>query len=154
MASTTFMTIYLSMVARCYKKYHSCYWKYWAKWVTVSDNWLWEKWFENFKNDMYEAYIDHKKNHKTTQIDKDIWSERLWIFPHIYSKETCCFLTSQENNIHRESTNRILYKWKIYSMTELSIFLDIPRTSLSFFIKHWKSIEEIISHYNKKYART
>ena len=104
---------------RSYKHWMSWTWKwnkhdrfynifYWIKWRT---NWkplrkqdkcyewikcLWKN-FEEFKNDMYDSYIEHVKAYweKDTTIDRINWN--LW-----YCKENCRWATVKEQAMNKK----------------------------------------------------
>jgi hypothetical protein len=66
-AGTKFYNIWSAMKARCFVKKNKRYKCYGGRGITVSPEWLI---FENFKKDMYEAYVEHKKLNKSTSIDR------------------------------------------------------------------------------------
>lgn len=90
MAWTRFYKIYRWMLDRCNTPSASHYNKYWWRWIQC----LWNT-FEEFKNDMYEDYINHLKLYwvKNTTIDRiDVnWN---------YCKDNCRWATvrTQLNN--------------------------------------------------------
>ena len=103
LSTTKFYRVYTNMIRRCYDEKNPWYKNYWAKGVSVSNRWL--KWFENFKEDMYSSYLLNKW--KRICLDKDKWSIRLGIYPHIYSKKTCEWLSQKENMAYSSITNTV-----------------------------------------------
>ena len=88
-----YYTRWRNMIERCYNKKSINYKKYGAKGVTVSNDWLC---FDNFYKDIKELdgfdetlFLQHK-----IQLDKDSKIKG----NKIYSKETCVFLTNEENS--------------------------------------------------------
>ena len=88
---------YLGMLNRCYNKNSPKYDSYGGRGVTVADIWLGENGFENF-----EKWALENGFRKYLQIDKDIGSRKLNIYPEIYSPETCSFVTEEENSKHKQ----------------------------------------------------
>ena len=88
---------YLGMLNRCYNKNSPKYDSHGGRGVTVADIWLGENGFENF-----EKWALENGFRKYLQIDKDIGSRKLNIYPEIYSPETCSFVTEEENSKHKQ----------------------------------------------------
>lgn len=87
------LSIWSSMLERCYYARAVNYKKYGGNGVTVSDDW---KCFKNFYND-----VQHIPNYDRNallagelQLDKDLLSKDI----KIYSKETCCWLDKDFNS--------------------------------------------------------
>lgn len=84
--------VHYGMIQRCTNPNNSSYYNYGAKGVTISDKWLD---FEGFLEDIdslpgwdEDRYVPDK-----LALDKDIfWGNK------VYSKETCRFVTPEENN--------------------------------------------------------
>ena len=75
---------------RCYNVNHTSYKDYGAKDVTMCDLWI-----NNPEEFCKWALLNGSK--KGLEIDKDILSNELGIFPHIYSPKTCQFVTKSVN---------------------------------------------------------
>lgn len=88
--------VWRNMLARCYVKKTMCYKAYGGAGVTVSERWLC---FENFVNDLSSLpnYDEELFFSGKLQLDKDLICEEKGIYPKIYSKDTCTFLTHKEN---------------------------------------------------------
>ena len=93
----------------------------------------WET-FEQFRDDMYESYIDHVNKYweKQTTIDRidGNWN---------YCKSNCRWATCTEQNKNRAITNYIEYKWKKYSAWELAEATWMTREQASYRISSVKS---------------
>ncbi|RKX43650.1 MAG: XRE family transcriptional regulator [Verrucomicrobia bacterium] len=77
------------MKARCNNPKDAQYKTYGAKGVTVCKEWRTVSKFLEWALPKWE---------KGLVLDKDILSDKLNIFPHIYSPDTCQFITRKENN--------------------------------------------------------
>lgn len=86
MFDTRFYKIYKWLKSRCNWKYNIAYKEYWGRWIRCE----WKS-FEEFKDDMYESYIEHIQKYweKQTTIDRvDVnWN---------YCKENCRRATNEE----------------------------------------------------------
>lgn len=133
-----FYEIFLWIRRRCkwYKNFKYDYLYHW-KWIKCE----WDT-FEEFKNDMYESYLDHISKYweKQTSIDRIDWN---WN----YCKDNCRWATCTEQNKNRNITNYIQYNWKKYSAWEVSEECWISRKAASYRIswyKQWKqSLESV-----------
>ena len=83
------MSVYTNMKARCNNPKDAQYKTYGAKGVTVCKEWRTVSKFLEWALPKWE---------KGLVLDKDILSDKLNIFPHIYSPDTCQFITRKENN--------------------------------------------------------
>ena len=96
---------YKSMINRCYSTETSGYSLYGKTGVTVCEEWLnKETGSENYIK-WCLSQMDYSKM-KNLQIDKDIGSARLKIYPPIYSPSTCTFLTRSENMSFTKKCNK------------------------------------------------
>ena len=107
-----------------------------------SDKWIKCLWntFEEFKNDMYESYLEHisKFWEKQTSIDR---IDNNWD----YCKKNCRWATCTEQNRNRDVTNYVEYNWKKYDAWLLSEEVWISRLQASYRIswyKQWKQTLE------------
>jgi len=137
MTHTRFYSIYCSMKKRC-KPYHRHYKDYGGRGIFVCSKW--EKSFENFKNDMYESYLDHvnKFGENNTSIDRIDTNES-------YCKENCRWSTNIEQNNNKRNTRYFTYNGECkplrYYSTKYNINLD---TLCSRIYHNWK-IEDAIN---------
>lgn len=105
-----FYDLYCWMRARCYRKEHSSYKNYWWRWIKV----LWNS-FEEFKNDMYESYLDHIEKYWKAQtsldrIDND-WN---------YCKENCRRATRIEQRANQRKSLYVVVDWIKYTTRDIS----------------------------------
>jgi len=108
MSHTNFERIFQWLKARCNNKKHKSYPNYWWRWI----KYLWNS-FEEFKNDMYESYLQHIKEYwkKDTSIDRiDVnWN---------YCKENCRWATNIEQANNKNRNVYITYNWKTQTMMQ------------------------------------
>lgn len=76
-------------------------------WVTYSNDW---NKFQNFYNDMAGTWF------KWAELDKDILCNRLKIEPKRYWPDTCLWVTREQNQIERDNSWLIEYKWKMQTI--------------------------------------
>ena len=97
MRKTRFYRTWAALKDRCLRKSNSCYDRYGAKGVNVCEEWLD---FNNFKEDMYESYLEHVEEYgeKETTIDRKDSTGN-------YCKENCRWATYMEQN-RNKSTNK------------------------------------------------
>lgn len=95
----------------------------------------WET-FEQFRDDMYESYIDHVNKYweKETTIDRidSNWN---------YCKENCRWATYEEQNYNKGITNLVEIEWKKYNWKMLSERCKIPKSIANDRISkylHWR----------------
>jgi hypothetical protein len=88
-----------NMLSRCYDINNKNYPQYGKKGVRVCDRWLR---FDYFLEDLkeIEGYNEELFNEGILELDKDI--KQFTLNNKIYSKETCCFVTTKNNNLYRE----------------------------------------------------
>ena len=86
--------LWVGMLRRCYSE------KFHKKYPTYKDCTVIERWhnFQNFCEDIQEleGYNDWR-NIIALELDKMILCNAMGIFPKIYSKDTCIFITKKEN---------------------------------------------------------
>lgn len=97
MSKTRFYRIYQKMLERCYKEHNN---KYVDNNIVVCDEWL--KSFDDFKNDMYESYL----NHVAIYGEKDTSIDRIDVDGN-YCKENCRWATIKEQ-ANNKSNNIVI----------------------------------------------
>lgn len=133
-----FYTIWCNMEQRCNNKNNQRYKYYGSRGIIVCKEWLK---FENFKNDMYQSYLKHKKNNKQTTIERI--NNNLG-----YSKENCKWATMKEQNNNTRNNHLLVYKGKTLNITQWSKKLNISRDILYYRINklNW-SIKKSLQNY-------
>ena len=94
MSYTRFYKIWQSMKIRCYNKKAINYCDYGARGISICKEWL--ESFENFRDDMYEKYLEHCKDfgEKDTSIDRiDVDGN--------YELNNCRWATTEEQNYNQ-----------------------------------------------------
>lgn len=99
MSNIRFYRLYCKMIERCYKVKNN---KYYSSNITVCN--YWKTSFENFKEDMYESYLNHvaefgEKNTTLDRID----------FKGNYCKDNCRWATIKEQANNKENNVIITY---------------------------------------------
>lgn len=94
LSKTRFYRIFKDMRDRCNQPKNASYVRYGNKGIRC----LWKS-FGDFKNDMYESYIQHVKDfgEKQTQIDRINSKDN-------YYKSNCRWVTPKENALNRSTT--------------------------------------------------
>lgn len=111
--------IFQALKGRCNRKAGKDYPRYWGRWIKCL-----RKSFEEFYEDMWPTYKEW------LQIDR---IDNNW---H-YSKENCRRVTAKENCNNRGNNRLLLYKWFVYTLSQLSEKIWMHRGSLIYRVKHW-----------------
>ena len=90
---------YKSITHRCYNIKQLWYRNYWWRWIKIE-----RQSFEEFKDDMYESYLEHIKVYwiKETTIER---KDTNWN----YSKSNCKWATNKEQQYNRRCTLKIYW---------------------------------------------
>jgi hypothetical protein len=125
MNKTRFYNIFRQMKARCTEECRRWYHNYGGRWIKV----LWKS-FEEFRDDMYESYLEHIKEYweKETTIDIiDVdWN---------YCKENCRRATLKE-----QANNKQKKEWPTLLADELWISRNIVK---NLYYRDWLTLEQI-----------
>lgn len=136
MADTAFYKKYSDILNRCNNKNTQAYKNYWGRWIKCL-----RKTFEEFRDDMYESYLEHCKQFWARQstIDRiDVnWD---------YCKENCKRSTYKEQNWDNKRTLKDFdYKWVHYpNLIELCKQLKLNYPMIWRRLSKWWSIEKAI----------
>jgi hypothetical protein len=108
MSKTKFFNVWLGMIKRCRLKSRSDWNRYGGRGIKVCRSW---HSFINFKNDMYQLYLEHKKNNSTTLLDRINNNKG-------YLKNNCRWVTAKISCRNRRSTHWIHYNGVKKTLTE------------------------------------
>lgn len=115
---TKFYSKWASMKGRCNRKSRSDYNTYGGRGITYTPRW--EK-FENFKEDMYESYLDHveKYGERNTTLDRiDVNGN--------YCKENCRWATVEEQNRNQTSNIYVNIDGEVLTVSSACKRFNVP----------------------------
>lgn len=133
---THFCRVFSRMKERCNNKNKDNFNSYGGRGIKV----LWKS-FEDFKNDMYDSYLEHlnKNGHKNTQI------ERIDVNGN-YCKENCKWATIKEQSLNRRTNVFISFNNKRKTISEWAEEMGITRSAMRYRILKSKfSLEESLT---------
>lgn len=137
LCKTPFYEKYLHAKARCENKNCERYNCYWWRWIKVE-----RETFEEFKNDMYESYLEHCKEY----WEKDTTLDRIDVNGN-YCKENCRWATRYEQMNNTQKSKKVKYMWVEYlSVSDLchKIWREADRAMIDSRIRRWISPEEAV----------
>lgn len=139
---TAFYRKYRAILARCNNKNIKAYKDYWLRWIKCE----W-KTFEEFKQDMYESYLEFSKKHtsRNTTIDRiDVnWN---------YCKENCRWATMKEQWRNRRTNEKLEYNWILYnSLVELCEKYNLNYDIVNRRLLRGKSIKDAVEQKRRNY---
>jgi len=120
MSYTKFYGVWHRMKQRCLNKKKDNYKNYGGRGITVCERWLK---FENFRDDMYLSYKEHKLNNKYTSLDRMNNNEN-------YCKENCRWATCKEQQNNTRYNYLLTYKRQTLNITQWAKKLNINRNVL------------------------
>ncbi len=123
----------LWVIGRCYKNNNKAYPIYGGRGVVVCDEW---------KNDRV-AFMDWAVENGYQiglQLDKDIKGDGF-----LYSPNTCCFVTSKENNNHKRKNVCIEYKGERKTLTQLFEISGIIPNTIKARLKRGWDIDKVLN---------
>lgn len=130
-----FSRIYQWMRRRCNNKNDISFPKYWWKWIKCERNNI-----ENFYNDMYPSYIEHVKKYweKETTLDRidPTWN---------YCKNNCRRATYKEQANNTTRNVYINYRWKKYTLRQLSELSWIKMWTLKIRLLSRQDVERAVN---------
>jgi hypothetical protein len=137
MTKSRFHNIWLGMKNRCLNPNVKAYPRYGGKGIKVCDEWLN---FINFKNDMYDLYLEHcnKYGEKDTTLDR-IDSEG------DYCKANCKWSTYKEQALNRTTNIKLFIGGKYISANEVVKRYGLTHSALYHRLNRGWSTERIIS---------
>ena len=129
MYKTRFYRIWRKMRTRCNNPNSTKYYMYGDRGIKVCERW---GKFLNFKEDMYEGYLDHveKFGEKNTSIERKNNSKG-------YSKLNCVWATCKEQSKNMRSNVVVKYNGKEMIVSDWARELDINLNPLYYRIKNW-----------------
>ncbi len=123
-----------SMKARCTLPNTKSYPRYGGRGITVCDRWLCS--FENFLADMGECPSSNftlERNDNNGNYEPNNWR----------------WATRKEQNRNSSRTHRIFYHCESHCLSEWAEIFDIPRTTMTAWLKQGLSMQQIIDKHAK-----
>ena len=123
MTKTRFYKLWGSAIRRCTDVKNKSYEKYGGRGITVCDRWMDS--FENFRDDMYESYLEHveKYGEKDTTLDRIDSNGN-------YCPENCRWATCKLQTRNRACNSYITYLGKTMCITEWAEYLGMSRNTI------------------------
>lgn len=130
MSLTRFHKIWRKIIGRCLCKTDKAYYRYGGRGIGIYKRW--EK-FENFRDDMYQSYLDHvnKFGEKETSIDRIDNNKG-------YFKENCRWVISKEQANNRRSNHLITYRGKTLNLSQWAELIGMKYFTLFSRINQYK----------------
>lgn len=132
MSYTKFYSIWNSMKVRCNNKKNK---DYGGRGITVCKRWLK---FENFRDDMYSSYKEHKLNNKHISLDRIDNNGN-------YCKKNCQWATRKEQQNNRRNNHLLTYKGQTLTISQWAKKLNIKRNNIDARIRINWSIKKILT---------
>lgn len=136
LSGSNFWHTWIMMKQQCYNPKNRRYPYYGGRNIKVCEKWLK---FNNFKEDMYQSYLDHNKNFGLNNTSLCLIDNK-----KDYEPSNCRWATKKEMAGYRISNITIEFKGKEFSVSQLSKLLGISKPTIwSRRQNHWTD-EEII----------
>lgn len=121
---TKFYNKWRSMKRRCYAPQDHQYKHYGGRGIQICPHW--QK-FENFRDDMYESYLMHVKEHgeKNTTIERIDNNGN-------YEKQNCRWATIKEQQNNSRNNHFVSFQGKTMTISQWSEELKISRSKLNY----------------------
>lgn len=145
MSKTRFYNIWLGMKKRCLNPKEISYSYCGARGIGVCKRWMK---FENFKYDMFTAYVLHAARHTEINTTIDRINNRLG-----YSKRNCRWSTYRKQMRNKTDNIKIKYNGKEYILTDLAKRHGMNFSTLRYRLKKGTSIRESLSRTDGRTAR-
>lgn len=112
MSRTHFYRVFVDIGGRCNNSKNKRYKDYGGRGVKC----LWKS-FEEFRDDMHESYLEHKKRVKNMKVRNNTTIERINTNGN-YCKENCRWATQKEQGRNRRNNRLITYKNETKTLIE------------------------------------
>lgn len=122
MTKTRFYSIWQHVKIRCLDKNHKYYKNYGGRGITICERWMK---FENFRDDMYQFYLDHVKKfgEKNTSINRKDNDGN-------YELSNCEFATYEIQANNTRGNHLITYKGETMTLIQWSRKLNLKKDTL------------------------
>ena len=150
MSNTKFYKNWYGMKDRCNNPNNPAYYNYGGRGIKVCDRWL--ESFENFRDDMYESYLEHVAiyGEDNTSIDRiDVNGN--------YCPENCRWATNKIQANNKRTTHYITYNGETMSLAQFAHKYSSPKVTYSTIYSRiengWdldRAICEVTGKYNGK----
>lgn len=133
---TKFYFTYKGMVARCRNKSRPDFYRYGGKGIKIE----WKS-FEEFRDDMYESFIEHVKIHGTNKTSIDRIDSR-----GNYSKQNCRWATPLIQGGNTSRVHFLEYNGKRRDISDWARIVGVKRRVIQWRIDHdWSSEKALIT---------
>ena len=134
MHKTKFYEKWRTMKQRCGNTNNNRYKDYGGRGITVCERWLK---FENFRDDMYLSYKEHRLNNKFTSIDRIDNDGN-------YCPENCRWATCKEQQNNTRYNRLLTYKGQTLNITQWAEKLDMTPCTISTRVRRGWSVKRTL----------